>query len=93
MIYTNEGGDGKASGYQRKTTKRKIIFLLVLIVLGLIILLVIKPRDSPAVPSAPSRPTPPETPGPPLQPQNVRQTLPNPSRRRRCVRRDGVVVV
>lgn len=82
-----------ASGYQRKTTKRKLIFLLVLIVLGLIILLVIKPRDSPAVPSAPSRPTPPETPGPPLQPQNVRQTLPNPSRRRRCVRRDGVVVV
>ncbi|KAA8904406.1 t-snare, syntaxin, partial [Sphaerosporella brunnea] len=33
-----------ASGYQRKTTKRKIIFLLFLIILGVIILLVIKPK-------------------------------------------------
>ncbi|KAF8251364.1 t-SNARE [Wilcoxina mikolae CBS 423.85] len=39
-----------ASGYQRKTTKRKIMFLLFLIILGLIILLVIKPKGSTAPP-------------------------------------------
>ncbi|KAH6889999.1 t-SNARE [Thelonectria olida] len=33
-----------ASGYQRKTTKRKIIFLLILIIAGLFILLLIKPK-------------------------------------------------
>lgn len=33
-----------ASGYQRKTTKRKIILLLFLIVAGLFILLMIKPK-------------------------------------------------
>ena len=33
-----------ASGYQRKTTKRKIILLLFLIVAGLFILLLIKPK-------------------------------------------------
>lgn len=35
-----------ASGYQKKTTKRKIIFLLLLIVVGMIILVVIKPKRS-----------------------------------------------
>jgi syntaxin 16 len=33
-----------ASGYQRKSTKRKIILLLLLIVVGLFILLMIKPK-------------------------------------------------
>ncbi|KYK59716.1 t-SNARE affecting a late Golgi compartment protein 2 [Drechmeria coniospora] len=33
-----------ASGYQRKTTKRKIILLLILIIVGLFILLMIKPK-------------------------------------------------
>lgn len=33
-----------ASGYQKKTTKRKIIFLLFLIVVGMIILVAIKPK-------------------------------------------------
>lgn len=33
-----------ASGYQRKTTKRKIILLLILIIFGLFILLMIKPK-------------------------------------------------
>lgn len=33
-----------ASGYQRKTTKRKIILLLVLIVAGMFILLLVKPK-------------------------------------------------
>lgn len=33
-----------ASGYQRKSTKRKIIFLLLLIIVGLIIVLAIKPK-------------------------------------------------
>lgn len=35
-----------AQGYQKKYTKRKIIFLLVLIIIGMIILVAIKPRSS-----------------------------------------------
>lgn len=50
-----------ATGYQKKSTKRKIILLLVLIVAGMFILLLIKPkrRDGPAVAPAPA-PVPPE---------------------------------
>lgn len=33
-----------ASGYQRKTTKRKIMLLLILIIVGLFILLLVKPK-------------------------------------------------
>ena len=33
-----------ASGYQRKGTKRRIIFLLILLVVGMFILLIIKPK-------------------------------------------------
>jgi syntaxin 16 len=33
-----------ASGYQRKGTKRRIIFLLILLVVGMIILLIVKPK-------------------------------------------------
>ncbi|KAK6833930.1 t-SNARE [Apiospora arundinis] len=35
-----------ASGYQKKSTKRKIMLLLILIIVGMIILLVIKPKKS-----------------------------------------------
>lgn len=34
-----------ASGYQKRTTKRKIIFLLFLIIIGVFILLLIKPKN------------------------------------------------
>ena len=33
-----------AAGYQRKGTKRKLIFLLVLLVIGMLILVIIKPK-------------------------------------------------
>ncbi|KAI5208542.1 t-SNARE [Aureobasidium subglaciale] len=51
-----------ATGYQKKSTKRKIILLLVLIVAGMFILLMIKPRNrnAPAVTPAPAPVTPPE---------------------------------
>jgi syntaxin 16 len=52
-----------ATGYQKKSTKRKIILLLVLIVAGMFILLMLKPksRSAPAVTPAPVAPvTPPE---------------------------------
>ncbi|KAI5249342.1 t-SNARE [Aureobasidium subglaciale] len=51
-----------ATGYQKKSTKRKIILLLVLIVAGMFILLMIKPRNrsAPATTPAPAPVTPPE---------------------------------
>lgn len=36
-----------ASGYQRKSTKRKIILLLIIIIAGLFILLMLKPKKKP----------------------------------------------
>ncbi|THY77270.1 t-SNARE [Aureobasidium pullulans] len=58
-----------ATGYQKKSTKRKIILLLVLIVAGMFILLMIKPksRSSPAVTPAPAPVTPTE-PEPAIRP-------------------------
>lgn len=50
-----------ATGYQKRSTKRKAILLLILIIVGVFILLVIKPKRS-------SGPTPPPSP-PPAQPE------------------------
>ncbi|KAK3177134.1 hypothetical protein OEA41_008462 [Lepraria neglecta] len=44
-----------ATGYQRKYTKRKIMFLLFLLVIGMVILLLVKPKRSSA-PAAPPSP-------------------------------------
>ena len=41
----------QATGYQRKYTKRKILFLLFLLVIGMIILLIVKPKRSHAAPA------------------------------------------
>ena len=38
----------QATGYQRKYTKRKIMFFLLLCVIGMIILLIVKPKRSQA---------------------------------------------
>lgn len=35
-----------ASGYQKKGTKRKLIFLLILLVIGMLILVIVKPKRS-----------------------------------------------
>ena len=48
-----------ATGYQKKTTKRKIIFLLILIIVGLIIALVVKPKRSGSAGETPTDPLPP----------------------------------
>jgi syntaxin 16 len=64
-----------ATGYQKKSTKRKIILLLVLIVAGMFILLMLKPksRSAPAVTPAPAPVTPPE---PAIRPpERLRRTL------------------
>ena len=50
-----------ATGYQKKTTKRKIILLLILLVVGMFILVLVKPRSA-------SRPTPVVQPPPVEQP-------------------------
>lgn len=42
-----------ASGYQRKGTKRRIIFLLVLLVVGMFILLMVKPSRNKGVETTP----------------------------------------
>lgn len=63
-----------ATGYQKKSTKRKIILLLVLIVAGMFILVLIKPkrRDAPpAVTPAPAPVTPAEPPV--MPPERVRR--------------------
>jgi len=55
-----------ATGYQKRSTKRKIILLLILIVVGLFILLLVKPRRSQAPPQQlqePVAPPPPAEPG------------------------------
>lgn len=55
-----------ATNYQRRSTRRKIIFLLFLIVFGLLVLLFIKPRRSAQAASAP--PTLPVDPPEPVEP-------------------------
>ncbi|KXL50109.1 MAG: hypothetical protein FE78DRAFT_85404 [Acidomyces sp. 'richmondensis'] len=50
-----------ATGYQKRSTKRKIILLLILIVLGLFILLLVKPRRSRSPPQEPVIPAEPGT--------------------------------
>ncbi|KAK4561753.1 t-SNARE affecting a late Golgi compartment protein 2 [Recurvomyces mirabilis] len=60
-----------ATGYQKKGTRRKVIFLLVLIVVGMVILLVIKPKrrvGATPVP-VPGEPAPPTGPGGGLPPE------------------------
>ncbi|KAI9846403.1 MAG: hypothetical protein M1837_003994 [Sclerophora amabilis] len=54
-----------ASGYQRKSTKRKILLLLVILVVGMFILLLVKPKKGSAPPPAPAPQDPPQqdTPG------------------------------
>ena len=44
----------QATGYQRKYTKRKIMFFLLLCVIGMIILLIVKPKRSRASDDLPS---------------------------------------
>ncbi|KAK5118326.1 hypothetical protein LTR62_002839 [Meristemomyces frigidus] len=60
-----------ATGYQKKGTRRKVIFLLVLIVVGMVILLAIKPKKragvaTPATPGAIEAPRPPGNGLPPV---------------------------
>ncbi|KAL8698165.1 MAG: hypothetical protein Q9201_006722 [Fulgogasparrea decipioides] len=47
-----------ATGYQKKGTKRKILFLLLLLVIGMFILLLVKPKKSSRPPPAPPPPSP-----------------------------------
>ena len=48
-------GSSQATGYQRTYTKRKILFLLFLLVIGMFILLLVKPKRSRApITSSPS---------------------------------------
>jgi syntaxin 16 len=64
-----------ATGYQKRSTKRKIIFLLILIVVGMFILLLVKPKRRSAVPAPPpalGEPAPPSEPGGGLPP-NIRR--------------------
>ncbi|KAL9128631.1 MAG: hypothetical protein Q9217_002727 [Psora testacea] len=51
-----------ATNYQRKYTKRKILFLLLLLVIGMFILLLVKPKRA----RAPAEPPPPQQPKDPL---------------------------
>lgn len=66
-----------ATGYQRKTTKRKAILLLILVVVGMFILLLIKPKRRAATPVAPApapgQPAPPDQPGGGLPPGKMRR--------------------
>ena len=61
-----------ATGYQRKTTKRWIILLLILLVVGMFILVLLKPRSKsqsvPNIEPAPAQP-------PPLPPKKVRDSF------------------
>ncbi|KAK6438152.1 t-SNARE affecting a late Golgi compartment protein 2 [Oleoguttula sp. CCFEE 5521] len=63
-----------ATGYQKKSTKRKILLLLILLVVGMFILLMVKPRSRGNAVTAP----PSEAPKPPedLPPRSVRETRP-----------------
>lgn len=64
-----------ATGYQKKSTKRKIIFLLFLIVVGMFILLLVKPRsrtaDRTPAPPPPGEPAPPTDPNGGLPPVRI----------------------
>jgi syntaxin 16 len=67
-----------ATGYQKKSTKRKIILLLVLIVAGMFILLMLKPksRSAPAVTPAPAPVAPITPPEPAIRPpEQLRRNL------------------
>jgi len=67
-----------ATGYQKKSTKRKIILLLVLIVAGMFILLMLKPksRSAPAVTPAPPAPPPVTPPEPAIRPpERLRRSM------------------
>ena len=44
----------QATGYQKKYTKRKILFLLFLLVIGMFILLLVKPKRTKSPPPPPS---------------------------------------
>lgn len=57
-----------ATGYQKKSTKRKVILLLILIVVGMFILLLVKPRRSAAAPAPAPAPAPPGEPALPNEP-------------------------
>ena len=59
----------QATNYQRKYTKRKILFLLVLLVIGMFILLLVKPKRS----SQPASPPPAEPPPPAAEPPSQEQ--------------------
>ncbi|MDI1489016.1 MAG: t-SNARE affecting a late Golgi compartment protein 2 [Ramalina farinacea] len=59
-----------ATNYQRKYTKRKILFLLVLLVIGMFILLLVKPKRSSAPASPPVADPPPPATEPPSQEQD-----------------------
>jgi len=58
-----------ATGYQKRSMRRKIIFLLILIVFGMLVLLLIKPRRGSSGGGAPPTPPPKSDPLPnvPLQ--------------------------
>ncbi|KAL4947808.1 t-SNARE [Aspergillus filifer] len=56
-----------ATGYQKRTTKRKIILLLILLVAGMIIVLLVKPKNHS---SSSSEPAPAPAPPSPAQPEN-----------------------
>lgn len=62
-----------ATGYQKKSTKRKVIFLLILLVVGFFILLLVKPKRRAAAPV----PTPAPVPGEPGGglPPNIRRAM------------------
>ncbi|KAL0639789.1 t-SNARE affecting a late Golgi compartment protein 2 [Maublancomyces gigas] len=80
-----------ASGYQRKTTKRKLILLLLLIIVGVIILLAIKPSKQSALPLPdPNTPRPPPIPikdDPPTPPPSLRSKARRIKERRRVRQR------
>ncbi|KAK3676187.1 t-SNARE affecting a late Golgi compartment protein 2 [Recurvomyces mirabilis] len=70
-----------ATGYQKKGTRRNVIFLLVLIVVGMVILLVIKPKGRGGAVTSPKpapvlgEPAPPLGPGGGLPPDNFREVV------------------
>ncbi|KAK5114793.1 hypothetical protein LTR85_010106 [Meristemomyces frigidus] len=72
-----------ATGYQKKSTKRKIILLLILIVMGMFVLLLFKPKRSAAAPA----PAPAPAPGEPALPEDPNGGLPP----HKLVRRDEAI--
>ena len=61
-----------ATGYQKKSTKRKIILLLILLVVGMFILLLVKPKRSSSAPAPQPAPGAPQNPEAGLPPQAVK---------------------